>query len=160
MTNIKRITTIAAFVFVFLFTCFNASVFAEPKQPVDTGDAEEEIWELIITGDTESRCNMVLKQSKIEKDTYFVSGKFSGKIQDLQWGPGRIRCKLKGKSGKSIFVADLSGHADMDEGDAAGIHFVSGKLKGTLSKSQGFGTWQVEHGFGSPSGQWTAKRIR
>ncbi len=160
MANIKRMTTIAAFVFVFLFTCFSVSVFAEPKQPVDTGDAEEEIWELVVTGDTESKCNMVLKQSKIEKDTYFVSGKISGKIQDLRWGAGHITFKLKGKTGKSIFVAGLSGHADMDEGEAAGVYFVYGKLKGTLSKSQGFGTWQVEHEFGSPSGEWTAKRIK
>ena len=68
-------------------------------------------------------------------------------------------CNLKGKTGKSVFVADLRGHADMDEGEAAGVYFISGKIKGTLSKSQGFGTWHVEHEFGSPSGEWTAKRI-
>lgn len=159
MPFIKQLARLSTFLFGFLCVCFLASVLAVSGQTVNKGDVKKEVWELTITGDTKARCKMFLVQSNIEKDKYFVSGNFAGKIHDDRWGAGRIRCTLKGKTGKSVFVADLRGQADMEEGEAAGVYFISGKAKGTLSKAQGFGTWYVEHEFGSPRGEWTAKRI-
>ncbi len=140
------------------FSFFSASAFAGPK---DHAGAQVEVWELQISGDTEGKCDLFLKRSETEKDVYFVTGKFSGKIEDTQWGAGRLDCKLTGKTRKSDFSIDWKGFANMQDGDAADMSLpVTGKAKGSLTESEGSGTWSCTHEWGMISGKWTVKKIR
>ena len=160
MNGFMRRLVFAAFLSFFSLTFTCASVLGEVKQPDTSVNKELEVWEFTLTGEVEAKCELTLKQSKTEKDKYFVSGEFSGKINDKQWGAGRLKCALKGKTTKSVFKVKVKGHADMEEGEAAGTWFIWGNLRGTLSKCQGFGSFQFDHEHGSPSGKWTAERMR
>jgi len=162
MSRLKLKVIIAVFLLVSSFSPLYTPVYGEPKQPVNPEGDGGQIWEVTFTGDIDSKSNLVLKKSKTEEDTYFVSGKFSGKMQDERWGAGEIRCELKGRTTKSMFSVKISGYAHIQEGEAAAFspHRVWGKFRGTLSKSQGFGTWDLQHQYGAPKGEWTAKRIR
>ena len=159
MYNLRRMIPMA-FLFIVVMSLSPATGYGQNVQLAGSGDAQEEIWELVITGETEATCNMVLKKVENEVDTYTVTGKFKGELMDAIWGAGTLRCKLKGKTKKSVFVAQISGQAYMRDGHAAGVHSLWAKLRGSLSRSQGFGTWSVQHEHGSPSGKWTAKKIR
>ena len=131
------------------------------KEATVIEDAHQEIWDLRISGDTKGRCTMVLRQSKTKKGFYSVSAEFSGKIEDKGWGAGILNFKLEGKTRKDVFTSDIGGLVDMMDGDAAGSSFnVLGKMNGSLSESQGSGTWSVTHAHGAPGGKWEASRIR
>ncbi|MBK5101957.1 MAG: hypothetical protein JJE15_13340 [Desulfobacteraceae bacterium] len=131
------------------------------KEPTVIENANQEIWDLRINGDTQGRCTMVLRESKTEKGFYNVYGEFSGKIEDKIWGAGILNFTLNGKTRKDVFTCDLGGLVDMMDGDAAGSSFkVMGKAKGSLSESKGSGTWSVSHTHGIPGGEWHASRIR
>ena len=41
--------------------------------------SQEEVWELVITGETEATCDMILNKVEQEEDTYTVTAKFQGK---------------------------------------------------------------------------------
>jgi len=165
MQGLKQRIVVTVFLFAAFFISTCVSVHGEPKQPLTHGDAGDEIWTLVLTGDTETNCRMVLRQSKTLKDTYFVSGKFSGRIEDQTWGAGELICKLKGRTTKSVFLVKITGSAYMMDGDAQGSHHgASGQLRGVLSRSQGFGTWRLQirnpYGTYKPSGEWTAEKIK
>ncbi len=117
--------------------------------------AEAEIWELQLAGDMKGKLKMTLKQTKIEEEGYAIAGEFSGRVQDYEAGRGRLKCKLKGKIEKGVFVADFTGYADL----AVNVP-VHGDVKGTISESQGAGTWGLTHSQGSRTGEWTMKRIK
>lgn len=128
-------------------------------QAVSVLAAEQERWELTISGDTNAKCEMVLIQSKTGQGIYIVTGNFRGEVFDKRWGAGYVRCKLKGKTGKSAFKATITGYADMKEGEAIGTYALQGRAEGTLSSSTGSGTWAVDHQYGAHSGNWSAKQI-
>lgn len=133
------------FIFVFALTCFYS--YAD--------GAETETWELQLTGEMKGTLKMILKRAQSETEIYSIAGKFSGKIHDYEGGLGRLSCKLKGKIEKGVFVASFTGYADL----AVNVR-VKGTMKGTVSKSQGFGTWSLKHSQGSRAGEWTTKRLK
>lgn len=53
-------------------------------------------------------------------------------------------------------MASFSGHSDMAEGPS----HVSGRMRGTVFKSLGSGTWNAIHSLGSSAGKYTMKKIR
>ena len=126
------------------------------KEPTETGDAEVEIWELQLTGGTQGNLNMRIKRTKIENGVYALTGKLYGKIDDHIGGKGEADYKLEGKIEKDVFKASFSGHSEMAEGPSD----VSGRMRGTISKSQGSGTWNALHALGSSAGSYTMKKIR
>lgn len=144
---------IVVFLFVFALSSFYSCAHKEAADVIDT---EAEIWELQITGETTGKLKMMLKREEIQKDIYSMAGKFSGRIKDHIGGRGKLECKLEGKIEKNTLLASFTGYADMEE---AGVR-VDGTIKGTISKSQGFGTWSMAHSEGSSAGEWTIKIIK
>lgn len=130
--------------------------YAADKEPTDIIDTKAEIWELQMTGQTKGTLKMVLKPVQTEKDICSIAGEFSGRIRDHLGGIGKVRCKLKGKIEKDSFLADFTGPADMRMCNVV----VRGTMRGTVSKSQGSGTYRLRHARGSSSGKWTIKKIR
>jgi len=144
---------IVVFLFVFALGSFYSCAH---KEAADVMDTEAEIWELQLTGETKGKLKMMLKREEIEKDIYSIAGKFSGRIEDHIGGRGKLECKFEGKIEKNTLLADFTGYADMQN---AGVS-VDGTIKGTISKSQGSGTWSMTHSEGSSAGEWTIKIIK
>ncbi len=142
---------IVVFLFVLALNSFYSC--APHKDRIDT---EAEIWEFQMTGLTEGKLEMMLKQVEIEKDISSIAGKFFGRIRDHYGGMGRLRCELEGKIEKNSFLADFTGYADVEKGRVS----VTGSMRGTVRNSEGSGTWSLKHMHGFSSGEWTIKKIR
>ena len=152
--TMKRLRHELTVLFLFVFALNSFYSCAARNERIDT---ETEIWEFQMTGQTEGKLEMMLKQVEIEKDISSIAGKFSGKIRDHYGGMGWLSCKLKGKIEKNIFLADFTGYADVTKGRVS----VWGAMRGTVSNSQGSGTWGLKVSRGSASsGEWTIKKIR
>ena len=152
MENLK-LKFIVMFLFILALNYFFACAH---KEPVVTGDTEAEIWECQLTGGTQGNLNMLIKRTKIENDIYAIAGKLYGKIEDHIGGTGEADYKLEGKIERDVFKASFSGHSEMAEGPSD----VSGRMRGTVSKSLGSGTWNAIHSLGSSAGKYTMKKIR
>ena len=127
--------------------------FLADKRPLHASDVE--LWEMKLTGDTVGVFKLQLKRVKTEKGFHNISGKFSGTMNDRTFGQGKMTMKLKGKIENDALRAKLSGSASVSDGHVS----LRGTMKGTLSETQGFGTWSMTHDWGSPKGEWTMKRI-
>lgn len=128
---------------------------------MDTSLADAEVWELTITGGTQGKCSMFLRPSKGTENFYNVEAEFSGRIHNEPWGPGKLNFNLHGKSRKKDFKADMSGFVLMLEGQAAGTNVsVTGYAEGSLSETEGLGTWSVNYKFGVSEGQWRAVKVK
>lgn len=123
---------------------------------IDPGGPEIEIWELQLTGQTQGTLSMLIKRTKIQNDIYVIAGKFYGKIHDHIGGKGEADYKLEGRIEGDFFKASFSGHSEMAEGPS----YVNGSMKGTISKSQGSGTWRALHALGPSTGKYTMKKSR
>lgn len=156
--NTIKVKMVLIFSLFLALICFSGCVH---KKPMVIEDANQELWDLWISGDAKGKCTMVLRQSKTKKGFYHVYAELSGKVEDKIWGAGILNCKLEGETRKDAFACDISGLVDMMDGDAAGSSFRAlGKAIGSLSESKGSGTWSVTHAHGAPSGKWQAVRIR
>ena len=152
MTRLNsRFNTLFLLVFSmgYLFSCAHGD-------QIDPGDPEVEIWELQLTGQTQGTLSMLIKRTKIENDIYAIAGKFYGKIDDHIGGKGEADYKLEGRIEGDFFKASFSGHSEMAEGPS----YVSGSMNGTISKSQGSGTWRALHSLGPSTGKYTMKKSR
>ena len=152
MTRLNsRLNTLFLLVFSmsYLFSCAHGD-------QIDPGDPEVEIWELQLTGQTQGTLSMLIKRTKVENDIYVIAGKFYGKIDDHIGGKGETDYKLEGRIEGDFFKASFTGHSEMAEGPS----YVSGSMKGTISKSQGSGTWRALHSLGPSSGKYTMKKSR
>jgi len=128
-----------------------------PQEHPQIADVGSEIWELEVTGDSTGNLEMLLERGEVENNTYSIKGRLSGFIQDYHGGPLELRCTLDGKIESNIILADFNGYAANVE---IGSVFVSGTIRGAISKSKGFGTWNMKHSMGSSVGECTMKRIR
>ena len=136
---------------VVLAICFFA---CSPKQSIETEEADAEIWELQLTGEVVGSLKMVLTRIKIGNEIYTVTGKISGRLKDYRAGTGTGNYKLEGKIEKGVFKANFSGSSDMEVGPSP----TSGRLNGTVYKSQGSGRYSVLHAFGSSHGDYTMRK--
>jgi len=131
--------------------------FSAHKELIVHAEDDFEIWDLKLSGMTEGKCKMFLKRTLIKKDEYKISGRFSGAIEDDQWGTGLLNCNLQGTIRKNNILVEMMCMSEFQDGDASGFAVQApGEMEGTFSKSQGFGTYSVLHEFGSSSGKWTA----
>jgi hypothetical protein len=144
---------IAVFLFVLALSSFHSS--AAHKEPIDIVDTEAETWELQLTGHTKGTLKMTLRRGEIQKHICPIAGEFSGRIEDHIGGTGELRCKLEGKIEKNFLRAYITGHADMEKEPV----LLSGTMKGTISQSEGLGTYRIAHPRGSSTGKWTLRKI-
>ena len=66
------------------------------KEVIVHAEDDFEIWDLKLSGMTEGKCKMFLKQTLIKKDKYKITGRFSGAIEDYHGGTGLLNCNLQG----------------------------------------------------------------
>jgi len=151
MDKFRHVFTVVLFA-VFVLNCF----FALARQnPANTSDAKGEVWKLQFRGDTEGTLKLVLRRAKIEKNIYSINGEFSGSIIDRIGGQAECVLKLKGIIYKDLLLADFSGPAETVDT----VVDLKGSMKGTISDTQGFGTFSLIHSMGFSDGEWTIKKI-
>lgn len=152
MNRVKQWLTLV-FLIAFLPNCFFACAH---KEVIETTASGAETWKLQLTGQTEGTLELILERAKIEGDSCSVTGKFSGPAVDYHGGAGELRCKLEGTIERNKILADFSGTFT---GSEPGTVFITGTMRGTISESQGSGTWSIKHALGSSAGEWAITKI-
>ena len=161
MKSLRKNIVLMFVVSIFAINQFYAHLCCDSADAGDLESVKEEVWELHLTGDWEAKFEILCKKASPEEGVFVLSGKFSGSVEDSQWGNLDIRLKIEGEDDRSSFIAVLSGDVTGTESAASTYRgSVKGKLKGTLSHSQGSGTYGIIHNLGAPSGEWTLKKIR
>jgi hypothetical protein len=121
-----------------------------------------EPWIGKLTGMIDADLKMFFSRVEEEKDIYLVNGTFKGDIGRVsgEYGSGKMNGKIKGKVKDGIFNVRISGNANVRAGSAT----IDGKMIGTLSKTQVFGTWNIiardtEGTLYEFSGEWNAEKV-
>ena len=120
-----------------------------------------EPWVGEFTGMIDADLKMFFSRIEKEKDVYLVKGSFEGEIGEISggYGSGTMNAKIEGKVKDGIFNLRLWGHANVSDGAAS----IDGKMIGTLSKTQAFGTWIINARDPEDSyeftGEWSAEKI-
>jgi hypothetical protein len=144
--------------FILPFTLFFLSGCASTQPEQGT---EWEPWVGEFTGMVDADLKMFFSRFEEENDVYLVKGTFEGDIGSVSggYGSGTMNAKIKGKVKDGIFNLSMWGTANVSDGSA----FINGKMIGTLSKTQAFGTWIInahdDEGLYKFSGEWSAKKI-
>ncbi len=144
--------------FILPFTLFFLSGCASTQAEQGT---EWEPWVGELTGMVDADLKMFFSRFEEEKDVYLVKGTFEGVIRSISggYGSGTMNAKIKGKVKDGIFNVRMWGIATVSDGSAT----INGKMIGTLSKTQAFGTWIInardDEGLYKFSGEWSAKKI-
>ena len=121
-----------------------------------------EPWVGELTGMIDADLKMLFSRFEEEKDVYLVKGTFKGDIARVsgEYGSGTMNGEIRGKVKDGIFNVRMAGRANVTAGSAT----IDGKMTGTLSKTQAFGTWNIlatdaDGTLYEFSGEWTAKKI-
>ena len=124
--------------FILPFTAFFLSGCASTQ--VEQG-ADREPWSGKFTGMIEADLKMFFLRSGEEKDVYLVKGAFSGDIEAVAGGhgAGEMNGSVKGQIKDEVVDFRLNGSATGDWGSVP----ISGKMTGTLSKTQVSGTYNI-----------------
>jgi hypothetical protein len=127
----------------------------------DEQGTDWEPWVGKLTGMVDADLKMFFSRFEEEKEVYLVKGTFEGDIGRVSggFGSGTMNAKIEGKVKDGIFNVRMWGHANVSDGAAT----INGKMIGTLSKTQAFGTWIInardpEDSY-EFSGEWSAKKI-
>ena len=144
--------------FILPFTLFFLSGCASTQ--VEQG-TDREPWVGKFTGMIEADFKMFFSRSEEEEDVYFVKGVFSADIEKVAGGhgSGEMNGTIKGKIKDGIVNFRIYGSA---YGDWPGLVPISGRMIGTLSKTQAFGTWNISakaESIYSFAGEWSAEKI-
>jgi hypothetical protein len=102
---------------------------------------EWEPWIGELSGGVGANLKMFFSRIEEDKNVYLVKGSFEGDIGEISggFGGGTMNAKIEGKVKDGIFNIRMWGHANVSEGQAN----ITGKMIGTLSKTQAFGTWII-----------------
>ena len=145
--------------FILPFTLFFLSGCASTQTEQGAG---WETWVGELTGMIDADLKMLFSQFEEEQDAYLVKGTFKGDIGKVsgEFGSGRMNGEIKGKVKDGIFNVRIWGHAIVTAGSAT----IDGKMIGTLSKTQAFGTWNIiardiEGTLYNFSGEWSAEKV-
>jgi len=144
--------------FILPFTLFFLSGCASTQAEQGT---DWEPWVGKLTGMVDADLKMFFSRFEEEKDVYLVKGTFEGDIGRVSggYGSGTMDAKIEGKVKDGIFNVRIWGHASVTEGSAR----INGKMIGTLSKTQAFGTWIInardDEDLYEFSGEWSAKKV-
>jgi hypothetical protein len=116
--------------------------------------ADSEKWIGKISGMAEGDLELFIKQN--QGGIFSVTGPFvMNLVTTGGYGSGKVTGNVKGKVKNGIMQTKIIGYAQVDDGSS----HISGKMIGTISKSQAFGTWSFNHLEGSLSGKWTAEKV-
>jgi hypothetical protein len=127
----------------------------------DEQGTDWEPWVGKLTGMVDADLKMFFSRFEEEKEVYLVKGTFEGDIGRVSggFGSGTMNAKIEGKVKDGIFNVRMWGHANVSDGAAT----INGKMIGTLSKTQAFGTWIINARDPDDSyefsGEWSAKKI-
>ena len=143
--------------FILPFTLFFMSGCASMEAEQGT---EWEPWVGELTGMVDADLKMFFSRFEEEKGIYLVKGSFKGDISNFSsgYGGGRMNAKITGKVKDGIFNVRMWGTAIVSEGSVT----IDGKMIGTLSKTQAFGTWNIiarDDETYEFSGEWSAKKM-
>ena len=145
--------------FIFAFTLFFLSGCASTQTEQGT-DWEPWVGELI--GMIDADLKMFFSRFEEQEDVYLVKGTFKGNIARVsgEYGSGTMNGDIRGKVKDGIFNVRMGGYANVTAGQAT----IDGKMIGTLSKTQAFGTWKIfatdiEGTLYEFSGEWSAEKI-
>lgn len=129
--------------------------------PAEQG-TDQEPWVGKLTGEIDADLKMFFLRLEEEQDIYVVQGTFKGNIERAAGGhgSGTMRGVIKGKVKDGIFNVGIRGRANVSAGSAT----IDGKMIGTLSKTQAFGTWHIiardiEGTLYDFSGEWSAEKV-
>ena len=154
----NKTTLFLKFVMLFILTCtlFFMSGCASTQVEQST---DREPWFGTFTGMIEADLKMLFSRSDEEEEVYFVKGAFSGAIDTVAggYGGGEMNGTVKGKIKDGIVDFRINGSATGDWGSVP----ISGKMIGTLSKTQAFGKWNISAQAETQyyfSGEWSAKK--
>jgi len=119
-------------------------------------DADSEKWIGKISGMAQGDLKLFIMVTQGQNDLHSVSGPLIMNVKRTAgYGvtkvTGHIKGKIKNGNMNAKIVAKVS-----DEG---GVYQLSGKMLGTISKTQAFGTWILSHIEGSHSGKWAAEKV-
>ena len=127
----------------------------------DEQGAEWEPWVGELTGMVEADLKMFFSRFEEGKDVYLVKGTFKGDMREVAggYGSGKMNAKIEGKVKDGIVNLHMWGIAYVSEGQAD----IDGKLIGTLSQTQAFGTWIIkarddEGKLFEFTGEWSANK--
>jgi hypothetical protein len=148
-----------AILFMLPFTLFFLSGCASTQTEQGT---DWETWVGELTGMIDADLKMFFSQFEEEQDAYLVKGTFKGDIGSVsgEFGSGTMSGDIKGKVKDGIFNVGIRGRANVSAGSAT----IDGKMTGTLSKTQAFGTWHIiardiEGTLYDFSGEWRAEKV-
>jgi hypothetical protein len=120
-----------------------------------------EPWVGELTGEVGADLKMFFSRLEEDKGVYLVKGTFEGDIEKVSggYGSGTMTARIKGRVKDGIFELSMWGFASVSDGSAN----INGKMIGTLSKTQAFGTWIInaldDERTYKFSGEWSAKKI-
>ena len=144
--------------FILPFTLFFLSGCASTQ---DEQGTDWEPWVGKLTGMVDADLKMFFSRFEEEKEVYLIKGTFEGDIARVSggYGSGTMNAKIEGKVKDGIFNIRMWGHANVSDGAAS----IVGKMIGTLSKTQAFGTWIINARDPEDSyeltGEWSAEKI-
>ncbi len=121
---------------------------------------EGELWIGKLSGMIDADLDMYFSLVEEEEDTYQVKGNFQGEIGSVAGGhgSGTMQGVIKGKIVKGAVDIRMRGNATVSEGSAA----ITGKMAGSLSNTQAFGSWNIDarssEGSHRFSGEWRAAK--
>ena len=148
-----------AILFTLAFTLFFLSGCASTQTEQGT---DWETWVGELTGMVDADLKMLFSQFEEGQDAYLVKGTFKGDIGKVsgEFGSGRMSGDIKGKVKDGIFDVGIRGRANVSAGTAT----IDGKMIGSLSKTQAFGTWNIiakdiEGTLYNFSGEWRAEKV-
>ncbi len=120
-------------------------------------DADSEKWIGKISGMAKGDLELFIKQTHGQDDFYSVTGPFVMNLETTAGGYGSVTVKglVKGKINNGSMKSNIFGDAQVEDT----FYQISGKMIGTISKTQAFGTWKIAHIEGLHSGKWTAKKV-
>jgi hypothetical protein len=143
---------------IFPFALFFMSGCASTQTEQGT---DWEPWVGELTGMIDADLKMFFSRFEEQEDVYLVKGTFKGDIARVsgEYGSGKMNGEIRGKVKDGIFNVRMGGYANVTAGQAT----IDGKMIGTLSKTQAFGTWKIfardiEGTLYEFSGDWSAER--
>ena len=148
--RIKSFLTIGGTLFIALVFVGCAATQTSVPEGVET-----ESWQLELTEQTQGMLEMTLWRQEIHSGSFKVGGTITGKIEDHLGGTGNLKLSIDGTIENNILKAKLNGNAKLSEGPSS----VTGTIKGTISHSEGLGTYSTKNKLGISAGNYKITKI-
>lgn len=119
-------------------------------------DADSDKWVGKIIGMAKGDLKLFIKETQDQNDLHAVSGPLTMNLKTTGgYGVAKVEGHIKGKIKSGNITADIFATASVE----GSFYKLSGKMVGTISGTQAFGTWSLNHIEGSHSGKWTAEKV-